>query len=119
MKKIIIIDDENYVNRLVQFNLTEDGYEIITALTGQDGLRLIEEKKPDLIILDIAMPGVDGFMVLERLKGSEELRNIPVLILTAKVMDEVEQKAMDMGADAFITKPFSPAELSKKVKEFF
>jgi DNA-binding response OmpR family regulator len=117
MKTVLIIDDENYINRLVQFNLIEDGYDVITASEGMEGLELIKKRHPDLVILDIAMPEFDGFAVLEKIREDEKICKIPVLILTAKVMEEVENRARNLGAVGFITKPFSPADLTVRVKE--
>jgi two-component system alkaline phosphatase synthesis response regulator PhoP len=117
MKTILIIDDENYINRLVHFNLLEDGYDVITSSSGREGLELMRKRCPDLVILDIAMPEMDGFTVMEKMKTDDRLREIPVLVLTAKVMEEVEQKAKKLGAVDFITKPFSPSDLSSRVRE--
>lgn len=117
MKTVLIIDDENYINRLVHFNLLEDGYDVITASSGKEGLDLLKKKHPDLVILDIAMPEMDGFTVMEKMREDDDLKNIPILILTAKVMEEVEKRAMKLGAAGFMTKPFSPSELSKRVDE--
>ena len=117
MKTVLIIDDENYINRLVQFNLVADGYNVITATNGREGLELIKKNRPDLVILDIAMPEFDGFAVLEKMRADNSLRSIPVLVLTAKVMEEVEKRAINLGAAGFITKPFSPANLSVRIKD--
>jgi len=117
MKTVLIIDDENYINRLVQFNLIEDGYDVITASEGREGLELIKKKHPDLVILDIAMPEFDGFAVLEKMQEDEKLREIPVLVLTAKVMEKVESRARSLGALGFMTKPFSPADLAVRIRE--
>lgn len=117
MKTVLVIDDENYINRLVQFNLKEDGYDVITASGGREGLELIRKRRPDLVILDIAMPEFDGFAVLEKIREDEKLKNTPVLVLTAKVMEEVESRARSLGALGFITKPFSPADLTVRVRK--
>jgi len=117
MKTILIIDDENYINRLVHFNLLEDGYNVITSSSGREGLELIKKRRPDLVILDIAMPEMDGFTVMEKMREDDRLREIPVLVLTAKVMEEVENRARKLGAAGFMTKPFSPSDLSSRVSE--
>jgi two-component system, OmpR family, alkaline phosphatase synthesis response regulator PhoP len=117
MKKILVIDDERYINRLIEFNLGDEGYEVLTELGGVEGLKNMRENNPDLVILDIAMPEMDGLEVLRNMKNDGSLSSIPVIILTAKVMEEVETEAKALGADAFLTKPFSPAELVDAVEK--
>ncbi|MBN2135441.1 MAG: response regulator [Acidobacteria bacterium] len=115
MKKILVIDDERYINRLIEFNLGDEGYEVLTELSGAAGLENMKKNNPDLVILDIAMPEMDGLEVLQKMKEDHSLAGIPVIILTAKVMEEVEKKAKALHADAFLTKPFSPADLIEVV----
>jgi DNA-binding response OmpR family regulator len=112
---ILLVDDEQKLLNLVSFRLQLLGHRVITAQCGERALALAEEERPDLIILDIAMPGLDGLAVLARLKNSEELNAIPVLMLTARSEMEDVNKAMAAGAADYIVKPYDPTVLQMKI----
>lgn len=118
-KRILMVDDEVDIVDIVKIYLEEKGYEVICAYNGEEALKLTKEEKPDLIILDILMPGTDGFEVCRRLKEKKETMFIPIIFLTAK--DELSDKwsGLFMGAFAYITKPFDEEGLLNKIEEIF
>jgi two-component system alkaline phosphatase synthesis response regulator PhoP len=116
MKKVLVIDDELSVRKLVAFILRKKGFEVITANDGQEGLNLAYEKKPDLIILDLRLPVMDGVEVGKQLKESEQLCHIPVVLITASV-DNIDEKARECMADGYFLKPFDYQELVRKVEQ--
>ncbi len=117
MKKKILIADDNPDNvELLRKRLNTQGYETAAAFDGEEALQAIGKESPDLLILDVMMPKMDGYEVLRRLKQDEEYRNIPVILLTAKKDIPDKLKGLDIGADDYITKPFNPQELLARVK---
>ena len=116
--KVVYIEDEPEMFALVELILEDTNIEFISAVGGQEGLRIIREEHPDLILLDIMMPEVDGWDVYRSLKADPQLSNIPVIIITAKVkrIDQILAQEI-VGVDAYITKPFSPSDLLQRVKE--
>lgn len=114
-QKILIVDDEEDIREIISFNLAKDGYETITASNGEEALELIDTEKPDLVILDVMLPGIDGNMVCMQVKNNLDSKNTPILMLSAK-SDETDQVVgLKMGADDYLTKPFSVKVLSAKV----
>jgi DNA-binding response OmpR family regulator len=113
---ILLVDDEQKVLDLITFRLQLLGYRVITAQSGEDALSLAETHKPDLIILDVTMPGLDGVTVCSHLKKSETSRGIPVLMLTARSETEDINKAMSAGADDYVVKPYDPTVLHMKIQ---
>jgi CheY-like chemotaxis protein len=113
-KKLLVIDDEPAVHRLLQIILEGEGLDIV-GLEGQGTKSTVSIGKPDLIILDIMMPELDGFDILRILKSDEETRHIPVIILTACNRREDQKKARRLGAEIYLTKPFQPAELLRAI----
>jgi two-component system alkaline phosphatase synthesis response regulator PhoP/two-component system response regulator VicR len=118
-KTILVVDDEKHIVRLVQINLERAGYKVITAQDGKEGLQKAQQEKPDLIVLDVMMPYMDGFEVLKHLKKDPETRNIPVIMLTAKAQDADVFRGWKEGVDTYLTKPFNPMELLSFVKRIF
>ncbi|HOK40190.1 MAG TPA: response regulator [bacterium] len=118
-KKIIIIDDEINLRKILNFNLKIKGYEIYEAENGLVGLNLIKQIKPDLILLDLMMPEMNGYQVVEELKKDEELSKIPIFILSAKVKPEEINKLLSMGVLKYITKPFNIKELNQEIENLF
>lgn len=118
-KKILAVDDEKTIVRLVQVNLEREGYEVVTAYDGREALEKVESEKPDLIVLDVMMPYMDGFEVLQQLKKNPETRDIPVIMLTAKAQDADVFRGWQSGVDCYLTKPFNPMELKAFVKRVF
>ena len=111
--KILIVDDEPRYVRLMEANLLTEGYQVIPAYNGQEALNLVTSQKPDLVILDIMMPVLDGFTVCERIR---EFSNLPIIIVTAKGEERDRVRGLDLGADDYIVKPFSATELLARVR---
>jgi two-component system alkaline phosphatase synthesis response regulator PhoP/two-component system response regulator VicR len=118
-KKILAVDDEKHIVRLVQVNLERQGYEVITASDGREALQKVEEERPDLVVLDVMMPYMDGFEVLQHLRRNPSTRDIPVIMLTAKAQDADVFRGWQSGVDCYLTKPFNPMELISFVKRIF
>ena len=116
-KKILLVDDEKDMVYAVKLQLEANGLEVLTAYDGQEGLDKARGDKPDLIILDLMLPKIDGYKVCRMLKFDEKYRKIPVIMFTARVQKSDEKLALEVGADAYITKPFEPQILLKKIKE--
>jgi two-component system KDP operon response regulator KdpE len=112
-KIILVVDDEPRIAEAVTMNLELEGYQVSCASSGQEALRKVTEELPDLIILDIMMPDMDGFETLQRIR---ELSNIPVIMLTVKGGETDKVRGLELGADDYVTKPFSPKELVSRVK---
>jgi two-component system alkaline phosphatase synthesis response regulator PhoP/two-component system response regulator VicR len=118
-KKILAVDDERHIVRLVQINLQKEGYEVVTAGNGREALEKVASEKPDLIVMDVMMPEMDGFEALEKLKANPETAQIPIIMLTAKAQDADVFSGWQKGADLYLTKPFNPSELLTFVKRIF
>ena len=118
-KKILAVDDEKHIVRLVQVNLERAGYTVVTANDGKEALQKVAEENPDLVVLDVMMPYMDGFEVLQNLRRSPATRDIPVIMLTAKAQDADVFKGWQSGVDCYLTKPFNPMELLSFVKRIF
>ncbi len=115
-RKIVLAEDEPQIARLIEFKLKKEGYSVISKENGEEALKAIKMDKPDLILLDIMMPVMGGYEVLRRLKEDENLKSVPVIMLTARAQEKDVVKGIDMGAEDYITKPFHPAELLARVK---
>ena len=118
-KKILAVDDEKHIVRLVQVNLERAGYQVVTANDGKEALQKVAEENPDLVVLDVMMPYMDGFEVLQNLRRNPSTRDIPVVMLTAKAQDADVFKGWQSGVDCYLTKPFNPMELLSFVKRIF
>ena len=116
-KEILIGDDEPNVVIPLQFLMEQHGYKVMVAERGEDALDLVYQYKPDLVLLDILLPGIDGYEVCEIIRLNPNYRNVKIIFLTAKGREMEIAKGMALGADAYITKPFSNAALVAKVKE--
>lgn len=117
MKKILIADDRSEVVELVKVALEGENYQILSASDGREALEKIRKMRPDLILLDIIMPKMDGFEVLENLTNNSKTKDIPVIMLTAKGQKVDEQKGRRLGAQDYVVKPFSPSHLLNKIEE--
>jgi len=115
-KKIVLAEDEPQIAKLVEFKLKKEGYQVTWKKNGEESLKAIKEEKPDLILLDVMMPVMDGYEVLRQVKEDEQLRDIPVIMLTARAQERDVVKGIDSGVENYITKPFHPAELLARVK---
>lgn len=109
---IMVVDDEAAIVRLVRATLQADGHAVVTASRGEEALELLDDQRPDLIVLDLMMPGIDGFETLRRIRTQSQ---VPVIMLTARAADADKLKGLSSGADDYISKPFNPDELSARV----
>lgn len=114
-KKILIIDDTEFMIKLITDILEEKGYVVVSASNGLDGIRKVYEEKPDLVLLDIIMPGIDGFEVCKILREDESNNLTPIIMLTAQGNEDDKLTGLELGADDYITKPFNPRELISRV----
>jgi len=119
MKHVLAVDDEGHIRRLVEVNLQRAGYRVTMATDGQDALEQIQAEAPDLVVLDVMMPRLDGFGLLQRLKQDPTTAEIPVLMLTARAQDADIFRGWQSGVDAYLTKPFNPKELLTYVRRIF
>ena len=110
---ILVVDDEKRMVRFIRLNLEQDGFRVIDAYNGNDALEEVRTQLPDLILLDVMMPDINGFEVLRRIR---EVNTVPVIMLTAKGEEEDRVRGLELGADDYVTKPFSPRELVSRVK---
>ena len=113
---VLAVEDEEHIRNILEYNLKLDGFEVYVAKNGCTGLKMACKKQPELILLDWTMKGMDGLEVLSRLKHNEKTEHIPVFMITAKGAIGDIDKAYDIGADNYITKPFDPNRLGKRVK---
>jgi len=113
---ILVVDDDPGVVRVVEINLTQEGYQVRTAGDGEEALASIAQAPPDLIVMDVMMPRLDGFETLKRLKGDPATAEIPILMLTARAQDEDVFEGYGTGAQWYLTKPFDPVELRRVVR---
>ena len=116
-KRILIVDDEDDLRSMLKFRLEALNYDVAEAGDGQEGLNKARSDKPDLIILDLMLPKIDGFKVCRMLKFDEKHRHIPIIMFTARTQQKDKQIGQEMGADVYVTKPFEPAVLIGKIKE--
>ena len=116
-KKILVVDDEPDIRKLTSLRLKLSGYEAITAVDGKDALDSIRQQKPDLVLLDLLLPVIDGFEVCKKIKADEELKQIPVILFTARSDTMTVEKAKQLGASDYMTKPFNPEEMLNKIKQ--
>ncbi len=118
-QSILVIDDEKDILKLLQYNLEKEGYHVLPAKTGEDGLELAKHKLPDLIVLDLMLPGIDGLEVCKLIRGQKSTSHIPILMLTAKSTETDQIVGLELGATDYITKPFSIKVLLARVKNIF
>lgn len=114
--KILVVDDEKDIIELVRYNLEKEGFVVISAIDGEKALELVSKKDPEMIILDLMLPGIDGLDVCRELKRNDQTSSIPVIMLTAKGEESDIVVGLELGADDYITKPFSPRVLVSRVK---
>jgi two-component system alkaline phosphatase synthesis response regulator PhoP len=115
-EKVLAVDDEEDILELLKFNLSREGYQVLCAESGEQALRLVRSGNPDLIVLDLMLPGIDGLEVTRRLKNDPDTKNIPIVMLTAKGEEADIVTGLELGADDYITKPFSPRILVARVR---
>jgi two-component system cell cycle response regulator DivK len=117
-KRILVVEDQDDNRRILRDLLTASGYELIEAVDGEQGLAAAQKERPDLILMDIQLPGIDGYEVTRRIKADEALRSIPIIAVTSYALSGDDQKAFAAGCDAYVTKPFSPRDLLAKIREY-
>ncbi len=116
-KKILIIEDDKFLRQLIVRKLTEEGYDISEAVDGEEGVKKVKEIMPDLILLDLILPGIDGFEVLSRIKSDEPTKKIPVIILSNLGQKEDVERGLNLGAvDYLIKAHFTPGEIVEKIR---
>ncbi len=115
MARVMAVDDDHVIRGLLEVNLEMEGYEVITAVDGKDALAKVRENPPDLILLDVMMPNVNGWQVAETLKGDEATRAIPIVFLSARAMEGDVRHGTDLGVESYVTKPFDPIDLMELV----
>ena len=116
---VLVADDDDDILLLVTTRLTRDGFEVVSARNGIEALALAQEHKPRVAVLDVGMPGLDGMEVLTAIRSADDLKQTRVLLLTAKAQESDVRRGYDAGADAYVKKPFSPAELAVRVRELY
>lgn len=114
--KILIVEDDRDIVEMVEYNLKQEGYETSHAYDGEKGIKLADKEKPDLIILDLMLPAIDGFEVCKALKRQQSTASVPIIILSAKSRETDKVVGLELGADDYVTKPFSPRELIARIR---
>ena len=117
-KRILLVEDQEDGRRIVRDLLAASDYALIEAKTGEEGLALAEQERPDLILMDIQLPGLDGYEVTRRIKANPTLNHIPIIAVTSYALSGDEQKAYAAGCDDYVAKPFSPRALMAKIREY-
>jgi len=115
--KILVVDDEMHIIRIVKYKLESAGFTVLTALNGEEALKVAREQKPALIFLDIMMPGINGYEVCSQLKNDPATRDIIIIMLSAKGQEADKIRGLEVGVDEYITKPFSPQDLLDRARD--
>ena len=115
--RILVVDDDAFVRKPLESVLQQGGFEAMTAANGTECLELLEQDRPDLIILDVIMPGPDGFEVCKAIKGEARYAEIPVILMSARARRSDQQRGFDLGATGFVRKPYMPEELLRRVRK--
>jgi two-component system alkaline phosphatase synthesis response regulator PhoP len=115
-EKILIVEDEKDILKMVEYNLKKDGYRTVSARDGEDAIEMAHSEHPDLILLDLMLPGIDGLEVCKQLKKESKTAGIPIIMVTAKTQESDKVVGLELGADDYVTKPFSVRELLARVK---
>jgi two-component system, cell cycle response regulator DivK len=117
-KRILVVEDQEDNRRILRDLLTSVGYEVVEAVSGEDGVRMAETHAPDLILMDIQLPGLDGYEATRRIKANAVLRQSPIIAVTSYALSGDDTTAFEAGCDAYVSKPFSPRALLAKIREF-
>ena len=117
-KRILVIEDQVDNRQIVRDLVTASGYRLIEATTGEEGLDMATRERPDLILMDIQLPGIDGYEVTRRIKANPQLRQIPIIAVTSYALSGDDKKAFAAGCDGYVTKPYSPRLLLAKIREY-
>ncbi len=116
-RRILVVEDHEENRRIMRDLLTSAGYEMIEAVTGEDGVTMAERERPDLILMDIQLPGIDGYETTRQIKANPALRAIPIIAVTSYALSGDDVKAREAGCNDYVTKPFSPRALLAKIRE--
>ena len=116
--KVLVVDDEEYIQHILNFSFGAEGYEVITAADGEEAVNIARSERPDIIVLDIMMPKMDGYEACKQIKADPQTQNIPVILLTAKGREVDRKLGAEAGADDYVVKPFSPGRLIERVEGF-
>ena len=117
-KLILVVEDQEDNRRIMRDLLTSVGYEVIEAVTGEEGVATAETQRPDLILMDIQLPGLDGYEATRQIKANPDLEHIPIIVVTSYALSGDDVKAFEAGCNAYVSKPFSPRELLAKIREY-
>ena len=115
---VLVVDDHQDNRRILRDLLASAGYDVIEATTGDDGVAMAKARTPDLILMDIQLPGIDGYEATRRIKADDALRRIPLIVVTSYALSGDDAKALAAGADAYVAKPFSPRAMLAKIREY-
>jgi len=117
-KRILVIEDQEDNRQIVRDLMAASGYELIEATTGEEGVAAAARERPDLILMDIQLPGIDGYEVTRRIKANPQLKSIPIIAVTSYALSGDDKKAFAAGCDGYVTKPYSPRLLLAKIREY-
>ncbi len=117
-KLILVVEDQEDNRRIMRDLLSSAGYEVIEAVTGEDGVTAAEMHRPDLILMDIQLPGLDGYEATRQIKANPDLHHIPIIVVTSYALSGDDVKAFEAGCNAYVSKPFSPRQLLAKIREY-
>ena len=117
-QSILVVDDHEDNRRILRDLLRSAGFEVVEAITGEDGVATAKARPPDLILMDIQLPGIDGYEATRRIKSDDALRGIPLIVVTSYALSGDDAKALAAGADAYVAKPFSPRAMLAKIREY-
>ena len=117
-KLILVVEDQEDNRRIMRDLLTSVGYEVIEAVTGEEGVAAADTHRPDLILMDIQLPGLDGYEATRQIKANPDLEHIPIIVVTSYALSGDDVKAFEAGCNAYVSKPFSPRELLAKIREY-
>lgn len=117
MKKILVVDDDPYILMSLEFLMKKNGFDVMVARNGTEALEIVDKQVPDIVLLDIMMPDVDGYAICKHIKSSKKLKEAKVVFMSAKSKETDIQKGYDLGASLYVTKPFSTRQLLKQVQE--
>lgn len=115
-KTILVVDDEKDLLDLIEYNLKKEGFNVLKAENGEEGIKIAKEYKPDLVLMDIMMPKMDGMEAVEKMRGDDDLKSIPIIFLTARSDEKTEVEGLNKGGDDYITKPISTTKLISRIK---
>ena len=117
-KRILVVEDHEDNRRIMHDLLTSSGYGVIEAVTGIEGVTAAETHRPDLILMDIQLPGIDGYEATRQIKANPNLQKVPIIVVTSYALSGDDVKAFEAGCDAYVAKPFSPRDLLAKIREY-